>query len=166
MAGGRLVAHQGLRMSTCDARRPGRLVLRGKATFTSEPDSTHGIDIWCGVWEIDGDRAKISVGDIEFWGNKFKDAVNTKAGIRVGSGLSVLKLTGDGISTIHARNVDFVDAAVLDVSGLRISAGAYRVIDAVAIGETDLQFAPRTDKGKWSFSFDRPAGDLVLTCLR
>ena len=153
-------------MSTCDAKRPGKLALRGGATFTSETDSKYGIDIWCGVWEIDGSKAKINVGDIEFWGNKFKDAVNTKAQTRVGSGLSVLKLTGDGISTIHARNVEFVDAAVLDVGGLQVPAGTYRLIDATTIGQTNLRFAPGTDARKWSFRFDRPAADLMLTCSR
>lgn len=166
LTGGKLIARQGLRMSTCDARLPGRLALRGKATFASEVDSKYGIDIWCGVWEIDGSRAKINVGDIEFWGNKFKDAVNTKTQTAVGSGLSVLKLTGDGISTIHARNVDFVDAAVLDVNDLRVAAGTYTVIDGKAIGRTNLQFVPGTDTRKWSFRFDRQAGDLMLLCSR
>jgi hypothetical protein len=163
---GKLIAHQGLRMSTCDANRPGKLVLRGKATFTSEPDSKYGIDIWCGIWEIQGGRAKIDVGDIEFWGNKFKDAVNTKAQTRVGAGLAVLKLTGDGVSTIHARKVDFVDAAVLDISGLRVPAGTYKVIDATAIAGTNLRFAHGTDTRKWSFKFESPAGDLMLTFSR
>lgn len=159
---GKLLAHKGLRMSTCDATRPGKLALRGKATFTSEPDSEYGIDIWCGVWEIDGGRAGINVGDIEFWGNKFKDAVNTKTGARVKAGLSVLKLTGEGVSTIHARKVDFVDAAVIDVSGLSVRAGTYKVIDGTAMGETNLRFAPGTDTRKWSLRFDRAQGDLVL----
>jgi len=159
-------------MSTCDANRPGTLRLRGKATFTSEPDSTHGIDIWCGIWEIDGGQAQIRVGDIEFWGNKFKDAFNTRTNSAVGAGLAVLKLTGDGVSTIHAQNVDFVDAAVLDVSGLKIPGGTCRVIDGAAIsgtpaprrgGGTNLRFAPETDTGKWSFKFDRANGDLMLT---
>ena len=166
LTGGSLIAHQGLRMSTCEASRPGKLALRGKATFTSEADSKYGIDVWCGIWEIEGGRAKIDVGDVEFWGNKFKDAVNTKAETRVGAGLSVLKLTGDGVSTINARKVDFVDAAVLDVSGLRVPAGTYKVIDAAAIGETDLRFAQGTDTSKWSFKFDLPTGDLLLTFSR
>ncbi|KPK33990.1 MAG: hypothetical protein AMJ65_18985 [Phycisphaerae bacterium SG8_4] len=150
-------------MSTCDARRPGRLALRGKATFTSRPDSKYGIDIWCGIWEIEGGQAEINVGDIEFWGNKFKDAVNAKAETPVGAGLAVLKLTGENVSTIHARKVDFVDAAVLDVKGLRVGAGTYKVIDAAAIGETNLRFEQGTDTGKWSLRFDSPAGDLLLT---
>jgi hypothetical protein len=163
VTGGKLVAHQGLRMSTCDANRPGALRLRGKATFTSKQDSKYGIDIWCGIWEIDGGRAKINVGDIEFWGNKFKDAVNTKANTKVGAGQAVLRLTGDGVSTIHARRVDFVDAAVLDVSGLKVPPGTYRVINGAAIGGTNLHFAAETDTGKWSFKFDRANGDLMLT---
>ncbi len=166
LTGGKLIAHEGLRMSTCDANRPGKLALRGKATFTSESNSRYGIDIWCGIWEIEGGRAKINVGDIEFWGNKFKDAVNTKAETRVGSGLSVLKLTGDGVSTINARKIDFVDAAVLDVSSLSVPAGTYKVIDAVTIARTNLRFAQGTDTRKWSLEFDPPTGDLILTFLR
>ena len=150
-------------MSTCDAKRPGILKLRGKATFTSEPDSKYGIDVWCGIWEIDGGKAEINVGDIEFWGNKFKDAFNTKTNSKVGPGLAVLKLTGDGVSTIHARKVNFVDATVLNVCNLRIPAGTYRVIDGASISGTNLHFVTETDTSKWSFKFDKANGDLLLT---
>ena len=150
-------------MSTCDAKRPGILKLRGKATFTSEPDSKYGIDVWCGIWEIDGGKAEINVGDIEFWGNKFKDAFNTKTNSKVGPGLVVLKLTGDGVSTIHARKVNFVDATVLNVCNLRIPAGTYRVIDGASISGTNLHFVTETDTSKWSFKFDKANGDLLLT---
>lgn len=163
ITGGKLVARQGLRISTCEANRPGVLRLRGKATFTSKPDSKYGIDIWCGIWEIDGGKAKINVGDIEFWGNKFKDAFNTRTNSKVGPGLAVLKLTGDGVSTIHARKVNFVDAAVLNVCNLRIPAGTYRVIDGASISGTNLHFATETDTSKWSFKFDKANGDLLLT---
>ncbi len=161
--GGKLVARQGLRISTCDANHPGVLRLRAKAAFTSEPDSKYGIDIWCGIWEIDGGQVKIDVGDIEFWGNKFMDAINTRTNSKVGPGLAVLKLTGDGLSTIHARNVNFVDATVLNVCGLKVPAGTYRVIDGEAIVGTNLHFAPETDTTKWSFKFDQAKGDLKLT---
>ncbi|MHC4704643.1 MAG: hypothetical protein ACYTFQ_29195, partial [Planctomycetota bacterium] len=70
------------------------------------------------------------------------------------------------ISTIRARKVDFVGAAVLDVGGLSVPAGTYKVIDATAIGRTNLRFAEGTDTVKWSFRFDREAGDLMLTCSR
>jgi hypothetical protein len=75
----------------------------------------------------------------------------------------VLKLTGDGLSTIHARNVNFVDATVLNVCGLKVSAGTYKVIDGEAIIGTNLHFAPETDTTKWSFKFDHAKGDLKLT---
>jgi hypothetical protein len=160
--GGKLIARQGLRISTCEPDRPGVLRLRGKAAFTSEPDSKYGIDIWCGIFEIKGGQARIKVGDIEFWGNKFKDAINTKTNSKVGPGLAVLKLTGEGVSTIHARKVNFVDAAVLDVSGLKVSAGSYRVIDGAAIIGINLHFATETDTSKWSFKFDKAKRDLML----
>jgi hypothetical protein len=161
--GGKLIAHQGLRISTCEANRPGILRLQGKAIFSSESDSKYGIDIWCGILEIEGGQARINVGDLEYWGNKFKDAINTKTKSKVGSGLAVLKLTGDGVSTIHAQKINFIDAAVLDVSDLKVSAGSYRVIDGSAIIGTNLQFAPNTDTANWDFKFDKAKGDLTLT---
>jgi hypothetical protein len=160
--GGKLIAHQGLRISTCEANRPGVLKLQGKAIFSSKSDAKYGIDIWCGILEIEGNQIKIKVGDLEFWGNKFKDAINTKTNVKVGSGLAVLKLSGDGVSTIYARNVNFIDANVLDISDLKVSAGSYRVIDGSAIVGTNLQFAPDTDTTKWDFKFDKDKGDLML----
>jgi len=163
---GKLTARQGLRISTCDVARPGALKLRGKAVFVSEPDSEYGIDIWCGIWEIHGGRVQINVGDIEFWGNKFEGAVNEKTQNKLGAGLAVLKLTGDGVSTIRARKVDFVDATLLDVRGLDIPAGTYKVIDGTAVKGTCLRFAPETNTDKWSFKFDRDNEDLLLTFRR
>ncbi len=160
---GTLVAQQGLRLSTSDSQRPGALRLRGTATFTSQRDAKYGIDLWCGVWEIDGGRAKIHVGDLEFWGNKFQDAINAKTNEKVGPGLTVLKLSGDGVSTIFARDVNFVDAVLLDVSGLKVPAGHYKVIDGATISGANLRFAPGTDLNRWSFEFQRDDGDLILT---
>jgi hypothetical protein len=163
VAGRKLIARRGLFMSTCDANRPGALKLRGKAMFTSEADSKYGIKIWCGIWEIDGDRVKINVGDIEFWGDKFKNAINTKTNSPVGPGLAVLKLTGEGVSTIHARNVNFVAATVLDVSRLKVPVGTYKLIDGTTIRGTQLRFAVGTNTDRWSLNFDKANGDLLLT---
>jgi hypothetical protein len=161
--GGRLLVQEGLRISTSDSGRPGALRLKGKATFHCPANSDFGVDVWCGTWEIDGGDAKIDVGDIEFWGNKFKDAVNTQTDKWVGSGTAVLKLTGTGISTIRARSVDFVDAAVLDVSSLDVAPGTYTVIDGKTIARTDLQFAKGTSAANWDLRFDQARGDLVLS---
>jgi hypothetical protein len=160
--GGKLAARQGLRVSTCDARRSGKLKLCGEASFTTERDATYGVDVWCGTWEIDGSRAQINVGDVEFWGNKFQDAVNTKTKNAVGSGVAVLKLTGDGISTIRARTISFVGAAVLDVSELKIPGGTYRIMDGDSLGKTNLQLAAPMSADKWRIQFDRANGDLML----
>lgn len=160
--GGKLIARRGLRMSTCLADRPGALRLRGKATLSMEPDAEIGFDLWCGVWEIDGGRVEINIGDLEFWGNKFRRATNAKTGQPVGAGLAVLKLTGNGVSTIHARAVDFVDAAVLDVSGLTAPAGTYTVIDGKSLKQKALRFAAGTDTDRWSFRFDEARADLLL----
>ena len=153
----------GLRMSTTDAQRPSVLRLKGKATFSSERESPYGIDVWCGIWEIEGGDAKINVGDVEFWGNKFKEAVNPKNNTRVGSGLAVLKLSGNGVSTIHARNVDFVAAAILNVSSLTVRAGTYKIIDGSTIHGMNLRLADGTDEEKWSIRFDEDRADLLLT---
>ncbi len=164
--GGKLLAREGLRISTSDARRPGALRLRGKATLTGRRNSKFGIDVWCGIWEIEGGEVKISVGDIEFWGNKFEGATDGNTKRPVGPGLAVLKLTGDGVSTIQARSADFVDAAVLDVSSLNVSQGTYKVIDAEVIRKTELRFAEGTDTTKWSLRVDRESGDLFVTFTR
>ncbi len=161
--GGKLVAREGLRISTTDSKRPGALRLKGKATLTSRRDSDFGVDVWGGTWEIDGGEVGVRVGDVEFWGNKFQDAINTKTNSRVGPGRAVLRLTGDDVSTIHARNINFVDAAVLDVSSLKVLPGTYKIIDGVAISGSKLRFAEETDTSKWSFRLDRSQGDLVLT---
>ncbi len=161
--GGTLVARNGLRMSTTDAERPPVLRLKGKATFSSDRESEYGIDVWCGIWEIEGGDANINVGDVEFWGNKFYDAVNPKNNTRVGSGLAELKLSGNGVSTIHARNVNFVDAAVLDVSSLKVRAGTYKIIDGSSFRGRNLRFASGTDEGKWSIRFDEDQADVFLT---
>jgi len=160
--GGKLTACEGLRISTTDAGQPGALRLKGKAAFTSRRDSQFGIDVWGGIWEIEGGEATIRVGDVEFWGNKFKDAVNTQTGQRVGPGLAVLKLSGNGVSTIHAGELSFIDAAVLDVSSLKVPAGTYLVIDGAAVKERNLRFAEGIDVTKWSFRLDQSQGDLVL----
>ncbi len=160
--GGTLVARNGLRMSTTDAGRPPALRLKEEATFNSDRESEYGIDVWCGTWEIEGGDVKTHVGDVEFWGNKFKDAFNPKSETRVGPGLAVLKLTGNGVSTIHARNVNFVDAAVLDVSSLTVPAGTYRIIDGSTIKTRNLRFANGTDEEKWSIRFDEDQADVLL----
>ena len=81
----------------------------------------------------------------------------------MGSGLAVLKLSGNGVSTIHARNVDFVDAVVLDISSLKVRSGTYRIIDGSVIEGRNLRFASGTDKKKWSIRIDESEADVFLT---
>ena len=162
---GVLVAQQGLRMSTTDANRPGLLKLTGTASFTSNADATYGIQMWCGTWQIDGGDANIHVGDIELWGNKFANEVSGYTGNPVGPGKSILKFSGDGVSTIHATSVDFVDAAYLDVADLNVPNGTYKLIDANTVTDANdcLAFVAGTDPNVWSFSLDEANGDLLLT---
>lgn len=161
--GGRLVARQGLRMATTDPDRPGTVRLTGAASFTSEHDSEYGVGVYCGILEIEGGDVTIEIGDLRFQGDRFRDSANSKSGQAIGPGLSVLKLTGEGVSTIHARNVDFVNAAVMDVSDLTVAPGTYTVIDGATITGGQLELSAGTDTDRWSFAFDRDAGDLLLT---
>jgi hypothetical protein len=160
--GGKLIAHEGLRMSTVDAKKPGSLVLKGQATLKMKSDSDMGLQIWCGVWQIDGGQASIQVGDIELHGNKFVTAVNGRTQKAVGPGVTTLKLSGEGISTIRARKLDFVDAAELDVSKLKVPAGEYKVFDGESIEGENLKLASGTDPQRWTLRFDRDAGDVLL----
>ena len=89
--------------------------------------------------------------------------MNVKTNVALGSGLAVLKLTGDGVSAIHARTVDFVDAAILDVTELKVPAGEYKIIDGTLVGRTNLQLRSGTDTERWSMRFDEGQGDLLLT---
>ena len=163
--GGALTAQQGLRMSTVYANRPGLLKLSGTASFTTNPDATYGIDIWCGTWQIDGGDANIHVGDIELWGNKFANEVSGGTGNPVGAGVSILKFSGNGVSTIYATSADFIDAAYLDVTDLNVPEAAYKIIDATTITDANdcLAFVAGTDMNVWSFQMYEANGDLFLT---
>lgn len=159
---GRLIALEGLRISTTQARRPGALRLRGGATFTTRPKARHGVQVWSGVWEIQGRKARIHVGKVEFWGSKFRRAVDAAGRTPLANAVSVLKLAGDGVSTIHAGSVSFVDATVLDVADLRVPAGTYKVIDAGRFEKKNLRLAPGTDLNAWRLEFDAHNGHLLL----
>ncbi len=77
---------------------------------------------------------------------------------------ATLKLTGDGISTIHNVGATTLGAmSLLDVSELSVAPGTYTVIDGVSISDGGLAFAPGTDTGNWSFAVDSPNGNLLLT---
>ncbi len=52
---------------------------------------------------------------------------------------------------------------MLDVSGLEVPAGTYKVIDGETITGTNLRFAEGTAAGDWKFRFDQAKGDLLLT---
>ena len=162
MNGGRLTARGGLRMSTTDSAKPRALRLRRGASFSSDTESPTGVQIWCGVWELEGGGLSVRIGDLEMHGNKFAHEVSGKTGEAVGSGVSVLRLTGNGVSTIHARNLNFVDAAQLDVRRLNVTPGTYRVFDGLRIVGTDLELAPGTDVRAWDLLFDRENGDVLL----
>jgi hypothetical protein len=164
--GGKLIAREGLRMSTTDAKDPGILRLKEKATLEIKRDSEMGLQVWCGIWEISGGKVHIKVGDIEFHGNKFANAVNGKTGKKVGTGVATLKLSGDGVSTIHARNLNFVDAAELDVSDLKVTGGEYKVFDGDTIESTNLKFSSNVDQDRWTLRLDKATGDVFLSRKR
>ena len=161
--GGKVYAQEGVRMSTVIASRPGKLILKGKASLTMGSDPQYGFQMWCGIWEIEGGNANVQIGKLELWGNKYKDEVNGKYGWPVGPGVSVLKFSGDGVSTINANGVaDFVDAAQVDVSDLDVPNGTYTLVNATALKRTNLQLAPGTDTNIWSLRFDAANGNVLL----
>ncbi|MHC4717886.1 MAG: hypothetical protein ACYS5V_13010 [Planctomycetota bacterium] len=159
---GRLIVREGLRISTTDSRRPGHLKMHGKASMRMKANARFGVQVWGGVWENAGGRLDIHVGNIEFWGNKFKDAVNTRDGSKVGAGRAVLTVTGDGVSTIHARKLEFVDAAFVDVTGLKVKPGRYVLIDGKQVGKANLKLAAGTDPDLWQLAVDRDGADVIL----
>ncbi len=162
--GGQVYAQEGMRMSTAIADRPGKLILKGSASLTMDSNPTYGFQMWAGIWEIEGGDADVQIGKLELWGNKYEGEVNGKYGWPVGSGVSVLKFSGDGVSTIHANGVaDFIDAALVDVSGLDVPNGTYTLVDATSLNRTNLQLASGTDTDVWSLQCDTPNGDVLLT---
>ncbi|MGD8239100.1 MAG: hypothetical protein PVH68_11140 [Armatimonadota bacterium] len=160
--GGRLLAQEGLRISTVDAARPGHLRLHGKASMQMKEDARYGLQVWGGVWEIQGGHVDLRIGNVEFWGNKFRDAVNTQQDTKVGPGRAVLKLAGDGVSTIHAGKLNFIDAAFVDVGGLDVQPGRYVVIDGKSVHQTNLRLADGTDTDIWSLVVDTDKADVIL----
>lgn len=162
MNGGRLRAADGLRMSTTDATKPGALRMKENASFTSDRESPTGVQIWCGIWELDGGGLNVQIGDLELHGNKFANEVSGKTGKAIGAGVSVLRWTGDRISTIKARKLNFVDAAEIDVSGLTVAPGTYRLLDGTKIIGDRLKLAARTDPAKWSLQVNRTEGDILI----
>lgn len=156
--GGKLIAEGGLRMSTTDALRPGALRLNGKASF----ESPNGVQIWCGIWELAGGGLNVRIGDLEMHGNKFADEISGKTGKAVGAGVSLLRLKGGGISTIHAGKLNFVDAVEVDVSNLDVPVGEHQVFDGTEIVGDKLVLVRGTDAAKWRLRFDRQQGDVLL----
>ncbi|MGB0580150.1 MAG: hypothetical protein ACPGVU_10655, partial [Limisphaerales bacterium] len=136
--------------------------LRGNATLSCDPETPTGVQIWAGVWEMDGRDLNISIGDLEMHGNKFEKEVSGKTGKAVGAGVSVIRLTGNGVSTIKARKLNFVDAAAIDVSALNVPMGTYQLIDGTGIAGSKLTLAHGTDPAKWSLRLNAADGDVFL----
>ncbi len=161
--GGELMALGGIRMSTTRARRPGKLIIKGGSTVRMSQKSQYGFDFWCGVIEIHGGDADIQIDDLEVWGNKFSQEINLAQDVPVGWGFSVFKFVGKAVSTIRVTGpASFIDAALVDVSELRVPDGRYRIFHALSFKERNLAFAPGTDLAVWSIEFDDANRDLYV----
>ena len=146
--GGTLTFDNGMRISTSEPNQPGLLKLADSASFTCSGGT---IEVWAGIWEIEGGNASISTQDILFDANwTFPDAN------------AVLRLSGDGVSTINATFVTIQPKTLLDVLNLNVSDGQYKVIDATSITDNGLAFADGTDTNDWYFNVDDTNGDLIL----
>ena len=161
--GGRLIARNGIRMSTTQAARPGKLICQGDAYVRTDSDSSYGFDFWCGIIEIHDGNVDIQIDDLEVWGNKYADEINIQGNIPVGWGYSIFKFIGSEISVIRVTGpADFIDGGMVDVSGMIVPDGSYKIIDAESFVNKSLQFTPGTDIGVWSFLFDDANGDLYV----
>ena len=127
---------------------PGKLILGKRATFSQ----TGGImEIWAGVWQIDGDAVSISVKDLVLDGAKFFK-----------EGAAVLKLTGDGVSTIKADSVDLKSNAFVDVGGLKLKPGRYTLMQFKTLKNNKLALAKGTDPDQWALELDKDQSSLIL----
>ena len=80
--------------------------------------------------------------------------------------MAVIKLTGNGVSTIHNLGATTLGSgSILDVSELDVEPDTYTVIDGASIVDTGLAFAPGTDTSVWSFDVDSASGDLLVTYI-
>ena len=94
---------------------------------------------------------------------KFTDLVGSKAGKAIGAQIAALKLTGNVVSAVHARNINSAAATVFDVTELKIPASVYKLIDGAAIAGDQLRLEASAAANKWRLRLDRAAGDVVLT---
>ncbi len=146
--GGTLKLSRGMRISTSDPTDPGKLILRKRATFKQ----TGGvIEIWAGIWQIDGGEVTVSVNDLVCDGTKFfKD------------GAAIIKLTGAGVSTIKTQSIDLKDNTWLDVSGLTVKPGRYTLMEYQTLKSNRLALIKGTDSNQWALELDAKHSKLIL----
>ena len=151
--GGTFLFSKQLKLYSGIASCPGTLRLKGNATLTQESGSNALNAIGGGVLEIDGGSANIHVRRMTFQGGRDHYGAYNPA---------VLKLTGNGISTIYnSGSTTLGYRSILDVSELHVAPGTYTVINGASINAGGLSFASGIDLNDWSFSTG--SGDLLLT---
>ena len=153
---GSLTFRRGAQIFSALHNLPGILRIEGNATVTQNSHYANFLNVeGGGMVEIDGAGATINVRMLNLTGGTDYYGADNPA---------TLKLTGDGISTIHNVGATTLGAmSLLDVSELSVAPGTYTVIDGVSISDGGLAFAPGTDTGNWSFAVDSPNGNLLLT---
>jgi hypothetical protein len=141
--GGTLTSHGPITVSSQDAAKPGLLRVAGGGTLSN---TAGGVLVQRGVFEVDGATASADLASLEL---EAADAV--------------LRFTGDGVGTVTVGDIVLGAGAVLDVDGLDVPAGTYRLLDGATLLHEGLTWAPGTDTSVWSFTVDAAAGDLWVT---
>ena len=131
----------GMDISSNDPYLPGSVWIGGNGRYTNLGGA---VNVEVGSLEVEGGSASVSTQSLRFYGAD-----------------TVLKLSGDGISTIDATAVTFDAGTLLDVRHLNVPDGTHTVIDGTSMTDNGLAFAPGTDTGVWSFQV--VGGDLRLT---
>ncbi len=154
--GGTLTFKKGMQLYSPLPWCPGTLRITDAAVVTQESHSANFFDVeQGGVLEINGGGATINVKVLSFGGGWSYYGSPSSA---------VLKFTGNGISTVNvAGAVTLGWRTVLDVGGLNVAPGTYKLIDGNSISNAGLAFAAGTDTNDWSFEFDFVSGDLLLS---
>lgn len=146
ISGGKLSVSELLQITSLKADVPGLLKISKNASLNVIPPkgmTSVGYGTVMVEW---GASPSISLGDLKF--EKGRD--------------SKLSLSGDSVTAITAKSVTLADAT-LDVSGLNLKPGDYKIIDAESLDGT---FTVSDNFSKsWKLNYDTQKGDIILIRL-